>query len=290
MKDSVIALIQETLSLGSGPELKLKQAFGGDICSSFVLVGDEGPSQFVKAGPPSFHNLFAAEQQGLETLAASNSLRVPKALCVASNDDVALLVMEHLNFGLKTESAQRALGEGLANLHRETHTQFGFYKDNFIGKTPQENSWRDDWVDFWLECRLQPQLDLLAMQGAAAAFLKVADAFCTRLSGLLKGHRPAASLLHGDLWSGNAAALEDGTPCIFDPAVYYGDRETDLAMTRLFGGFSPAFYQRYLEVLPLETGWEERQDFYNLYHVLNHANLFGGGYFLQAQTLMQKYL
>ena len=266
----------------------MKQAFGGDICSSFVLVGDEGPSQFVKAGPPSFHNLFAAEQKGLETLAASNSLRVPKALCLASNDAVALLVMEHLNFGLKTESAQRALGEGLANLHRKTHTQFGFYKDNFIGKTPQENSWRDDWVDFWLECRLQPQLDLLAMQGAAAAFLKVADAFCTRLPGPLKD---TAQLPHSftAIYGGNAAALEDGTPCIFDPAVYYGDRETDLAMTRLFGGFSSAFYQSYSRFFRSKRPGRASRFLQSLPRIKPRQPFRGRGTFLGANP-MQKYL
>jgi fructosamine-3-kinase len=166
----------------------------------------------------------------------------------------------------------------LAKLHRTTSARFGWESDNWIGLAPQKNGWSDDWAGFFLERRLRPQAEWAAAKGFRIALPDV-----TRLL----GHRPEPSLLHGDLWSGNAGFTREG-PVLFDPAVYYGDREADLAMTELFGGFPREFYAAYAAEFPLVPGYEARRDAYNLYHVLNHLNLFGAGYLAQAQTLLAR--
>jgi fructosamine-3-kinase len=176
---------------------------------------------------------------------------------------------------LKSNGDWAALARMLAKLHRATGPRFGWHRDNWIGATPQINGWRDDWARFFLECRIEPQLALARKNGYSIEFS----------SNLLKNHQPQPSLLHGDLWSGNAGFIEEG-PVIFDPAVYYGDREADLAMTELFGGFPARFYDAYNEVFPLPAGYETRKHFYNLYHLLNHLNIFGAGYLAQVRRTL----
>jgi protein-ribulosamine 3-kinase len=182
--------------------------------------------------------------------------------------------------------AESALGERLALQHRRAATAFGWRRDNTIGRTPQLNGWSESWVTFLRERRLRYQLDLAARNGYSGRLQPQADALLERLHAFFTDYQPIPSLLHGDLWGGNWAVAEDGGPVIFDPAVYYGDREADLAMTRLFGGFGPDFYAAYQAAWPLDAGARTRCDLYNLYHVLNHANLFGTGYIRQAQTLI----
>ncbi len=173
---------------------------------------------------------------------------------------------------LKRDGDWAALGRMLATLHRQSGPRFGWHRDNWIGRSPQANAWADDWNEFWWTRRLEPQL---RRAGLAADFLRNA----------LRDHRPAPSLLHGDLWSGNAGFIDEG-PVLFDPAVYYGDREADLAMTELFGGFAPDFYAAYKAAFPLDAGYEQRKPLYNLYHLLNHLNLFGGGYRAQVEATL----
>jgi fructosamine-3-kinase len=163
----------------------------------------------------------------------------------------------------------------LAALHRNTNDHFGWATDNWIGLSPQQNGWSSDWAEFFLEKRLTPQ-------AARAGLLK--DLPDVRK--ILKHHKPIPSLLHGDLWSGNAGFTKDG-PVIYDPAVYYGDREADLAMTELFGGFPKQFYASYEKDLPIDAGYETRKHVYNLYHLLNHLNIFGGGYITQIQSTIR---
>jgi fructosamine-3-kinase len=178
-------------------------------------------------------------------------------------------------------------GRVLACLHRCTATDFGWHRENTIGSTPQHNTRARDWVAFWRERRLGFQLDLAARNGYGRALLDSGERLMSVLDGLI-GHRPVASLLHGDLWGGNIGASRDGEPVIFDPAVYFGDRETDLAMTELFGGFGSDFYAAYREAWPLPPEYATRKTLYNLYHVLNHLNLFGGGYLTQAKGMMDR--
>jgi len=167
----------------------------------------------------------------------------------------------------------------LAALHRRQAARFGWARDNTIGATPQANGWCESWTMFWRERRLAPQLALAARNGYRIDVPPVWR--------LLEGHEPAPSLLHGDLWSGNAGFLPDGAPVLFDPAVYYGDREADLAMTELFGGFPGEFYCAYNAAWPLASGYQQRKPLYNLYHLLNHLNLFGGGYLTQVRAALR---
>jgi fructosamine-3-kinase len=163
-------------------------------------------------------------------------------------------------------------------------------RDNTIGRTPQVNAASEDWAEFFRERRLRPQLQMAAVHGFADLPAAAGERLLESVQGLLAGHRPSASLLHGDLWGGNWLAALSGEPVLIDPAVYYGDRETDLAMTRLFGGFGERFYQAYQAAAPLVFGWQARAELYNLYHVLNHANLFGGGYARQARDMIEHLL
>lgn len=222
--------------------------------------------------------MYRAEAEGLAALAAAGA-PVPRVIAVGERSGEAFIEMQRLN--LAGRANWPALARALAALHRTSNTppRFGWAADNWIGLAPQANGWCDDWSTFWFEKRLAPQ----AARAAQAGFGVDLDAFY----GLLAAHRPPPSLLHGDLWHGNIGFTPAG-PVLYDPAVYYGDREADLAMTELFGGFPPAFYAAYDASWPLDAGYAVRKDLYNLYHVLNHLNLFGTGYLRQAQALAQR--
>jgi len=180
------------------------------------------------------------------------------------------------------------LGRQLAALHRHTGERFGFPSDNFIGGSPQENAWRDNWALFFAERRLRPQLRWAINRGMDRKLGDTGESLTGRISAFFIDYRPQPSLLHGDLWSGNASALADGTPVIFDPAAYFGDREADIAVSELFGGFPESFYASYRQAWPLDSGYETRKTLYNLYHILNHFNLFGAGYLGQARRMIEK--
>ena len=198
--------------------------------------------------------------------------------------------MDWIERGRATRDYWEALGRGLAAQHRTTRNTFGFEGDNFIGRTPQPNPSETDWVTFYRDHRVVFQQRLLRERGRCSSSLdRLLDTFCDRMSEWLQTDEPPA-LLHGDLWGGNAMADASGAAVIYDPAAYYGCREADLAMTELFGAFDSAFYGAYNEVYPILSGYSERRDLYNLYHVLNHANLFGGGYASQAESILKKIL
>lgn len=218
--------------------------------------------------------MVRAEAEGLAALAAAG-VPVPQVSFVGERGGEAMIEMERLDLGAQPDWP--ALGRMLAALHRHTAVRYGWETDNWIGLAPQANGWRADWSAFWFEQRLAPQ----AARARAAGF----EFDLQALRGLLADYRPPASLLHGDLWHGNVGFTPAG-PVLFDPAVYYGDRETDLAMTELFGGFPSAFYAAYDAAWPRDSGYAQRRDLYNLYHVLNHLNLFGSGYLRQAQGLV----
>jgi fructosamine-3-kinase len=261
---------------------------GGSINESFRIEGDGETRYFLKLNDARHHAMFAAETAGLDAIAATATIRVPQAIALGIIDEQSYLVLEHLD--LTAHGDARQLGEKLAALHRCTVERFGFAQDNFIGTTAQPNGWADDWIVFWRERRLQYQLRLAAKNGYGGRLQELGEKLVDILPALFAGHRPQPSLLHGDLWGGNHAFLGDGTPVIFDPAAYYGDREADLAMTELFGGYPEAFYAAYRAAWPPAEGYERRRELYNLYHVLNHANLFGAGYARQAEQMMQAML
>jgi len=258
---------------------------GGDISAAWRLETFDGEI-FLKTGPASSADMFFAEAEGLSELASANAIRVPEVLAAHSEDDTAFVALEWLDFDRSTSASERLLGEQLATMHRTVKERFGWHRDNTIGLTPQHNPWADDWVEFFRDHRLGYQLKLAAGNGFAGELQQKGAQLAKRLPVYFDDYEPASSLLHGDLWGGNWASC-DGQPVIFDPAVYYGDRETDLAMTRLFGGFGKAFYEAYESTWPLQPGHRERNDLYQLYHVLNHLNLFGSGYHGRAIALMR---
>jgi fructosamine-3-kinase len=215
-------------------------------------------------------------------------VRVPAPVCVGATAHAAFLVLEYLEFGRGGSAAHESLGRQLAALHRVTRPEFGWQRDNTLGSTPQPNRRSGDWVQFWRDRRLGHQLELAAAHGHRGRLQQRGERLMAALPALLAGHAPAASLLHGDLWSGNHAFTRDGVPVIFDPAVYYGDREADLAMTELFGGFPRAFYAAYDAAWPLDSGYARRKPLYNLYHLLNHLNLFGSGYLAQVRATLRE--
>lgn len=203
------------------------------------------------------------------------------------DDGTAWLALEWLTLGRGGPDVERALGAGLAAMHRHTAERHGWPRDNWIGRTPQRNGWSDDWVAFYAEQRLGFQLELAARNGFGGELQTRGARLRERLGTFFRDYAPEPSLLHGDLWGGNWGCC-DGAPVLFDPAAYYGDREADLAMTRVFGGFGPAFYDAYEAAWPLAAGHEARDALYRLYHLLNHLNLFGGGYLGQSLALLRR--
>ena len=259
---------------------------GGDISAAWKLDASPG-AVFLKTGPASSYEMFAAEAEGLIELAAPGVIRVPSLVAFGTEGGTSYVAFEWLDFDRQKQDAEYALGVQLAELHRTTKDRHGWHRDNTIGLTPQRNGWSDSWVEFLKEKRLGFQLKLAADNGFSGALQEQGARLLERLPAYFENYDPSPSLLHGDLWGGNWASCS-GSPVIFDPAVYYGDRESDLAMTRLFGGFGRAFYEAYTSAWPLESGHEARNDIYQLYHVLNHLNLFGSGYLGRAQQLLRK--
>jgi fructosamine-3-kinase len=261
---------------------------GGDISDAWRVRSRDGDI-FLKTGPASAADMYSAEAEGLREIADSGTVRVPAVLGAGGTGPVAWLALEWLEFGRSRRVTDRRLGRELADMHRSTAGQHGWHRDNTIGSTPQLNTREDSWYVFYRDHRLGYQLDLAGRYGYTGRLQELGAAVIARMDDVLAGHEPAPSLLHGDLWSGNYAACGD-EPVIFDPAVYYGDRETDLAMTRLFGGFSPGFYEAYEAAWPLAPGHEDRIGIYQLYHVLNHLNLFGRSYLGRAEALLAEAL
>ena len=246
-----------------------------------------GRKYFAKINDRALLDNFAAEVDGLGALAAAGA-RVPVPLCHGEESEDAFLVLEYLE--MRGSGDYAALGRTLAQVHSVRGEFFGWRRDNYIGTTPQLNRRSSSWSDFWRDARLVPQLELARERGIGPGLLRKGEQLLAALPRLLAGHAPAASLLHGDLWGGNAGFLAGDAPVLFDPAVYWGDREADLAMTELFGGFPPDFYSAYSEIAPLDRGYATRKTLYNLYHVLNHANLFGGSYASQAERMIAELL
>jgi protein-ribulosamine 3-kinase len=278
------------LTTGRPFAARQRQSLGGGCINQAWKASNGEQDYFVKTNAAVRLTMFEAEAEGLAELAASGTVRVPEPVCWGTAADRAWLVLEYLPLGGSGTSAMAPLGRQLAALHARSRPYFGWHRDNTIGSTPQPNARCDDWVEFWRERRLGFQLDCAARNGYAGVLQRQGEQLQGRLAGLFDGYRPAPALLHGDLWGGNVGCTVDGAPVIFDPAVYYGDREADLAMTELFGGFPQAFYAAYREALPLETGYLQRRTLYNLYHILNHLNLFGGGYRAQAERMIAQLL
>ena len=266
------------------------RAVGGGSIHASWRIGDGRREFFVKTGASRINPMFIAEAAGLQALAVTATARTPAVICRGVSDSTAFLVLEALDLApLDRESGAR-LGEALARMHRVKGDSYGWTGDNFIGATPQINATHPSWPHFFGDRRLRPQLQLALANGMDKALVAKGMGIVERLGGLFLEYRPQPSLLHGDLWSGNAGALADDTPALFDPACYWGDRETDIAMAELFGGFPTSFFVAYRATWPLDRDYERRKPLYNLYHVLNHYNLFGGAYLGQAQRMIERLL
>ena len=296
MSVAVDAAISDWLSRNAGGRFAATPAAevtGGSI-HRCVRWGGEGGDAFVKIATADKRPALEAEAEGLQVLAEAGALRVPAVLGVGAAGGHALLALEWLDLGPgpgNDGALQAQLGERLAMQHRVTAPRYGWHRDNTIGATPQRNSWDDDWVRFFRERRLGAQLESAACNGLGSRIVDRGHELGERCGVFFSSHRPAPSLLHGDLWGGNWGVVAGvREPAIFDPAVYYGDRETDIAMTRLFGGFGPRFYAAYQSAWPLDQAAGTRRTLYNLYHVLNHFNLFGGGYGRQAEGMIDQLL
>lgn len=257
---------------------------GGDISAAWRLAIDGG-DLFIKTGPMTAAEMFAAEAESLSEIASTGTILVPQVIASGQAEHAVFLALEWLDLESADATVESRFGEQLAEMHHATKKRYGWHRTNTIGLTPQHNTWNDDWVDFFREHRLAFQLRLAAENGFTGELQERGAQLLKRLPIYFESEEPAASLLHGDLWGGNWAC-SGGNPVIFDPAVYYGDRETDLAMTRLFGGFGASFYDAYESSWPLQDGYQDRQHLYQLYHVLNHLNLFGSGYLGRAISLI----
>jgi fructosamine-3-kinase len=275
-------------------ELQAAQPVGGGCIHTAMRLEGETTSgtkrYFAKANEATHAAMFEAEADGLAALRDAGAVAVPRVVTQGDDGEQAWLVLEWLDLAPLTELAAARLGEGLARQHRVPRERFGWSRDNFIGATPQANGWSDDWLDFWREKRLHPQLRLAARKRLPSRMIDRGERLLADCEVFFRSHRPVPSLLHGDLWSGNAAATAGDVPVVFDPAVYVGDREADVAMAELFGGFPSQFMSAYRGEWPLDEGYAVRRDLYNIYHVLNHANLFAGGYVRQSEQSIERVL
>ena len=268
----------------------IRAVSGGCINRSAVLR-DSTSSYFVKMNASQTLHMFEAEANGLQQLATANALRVPSPVCSGKADDFAWLVLEDLgSIGSGATADWSLLGRGLAKMHQCEQENYGWHCNNTIGTTPQNNSPSNDWVAFFRDRRIGYQLNLAFSNGYRKHLEARGNALLESIWHFFAGYKPQACLLHGDLWSGNVGFVADGTPVVFDPAIYYGDRETDIAMTELFGGFAASFYHAYETVWPLNKGYATRKHLYNLYHLLNHLNLFGDGYLSQCESTIDRLL
>lgn len=276
---------------GNDSRVSSRRGLGGGCINNaeeYALSG--GEKLFVKRNRSSHSGLFAAEAAGLEALAVSGGPRVPGVLGFHDDGADQILILEFISPGVKGRDFWELFGRQMAILHRAgTDKGFGFDGDNHIGATEQRNGWMPTWLEFFARRRIGFQLELAISRGRMdTGTAGECEKFISRIPEILiEPEMP--SLLHGDLWGGNYMIGDRGEPVLIDPAVYYGHREADLAMTELFGGFNPSFYSAYNEAYPLKSGYRRRRDAYNLYHMLNHLNLFGASYLGSVQAILRRY-
>ncbi|PAX52270.1 fructosamine kinase family protein [Brunnivagina elsteri] len=267
--------------------LQKKSVSGGCINEGYA-VSDYDKIYFVKLNQASQIAMFQAEALGLQQIFDTRTIRVPKPLCSGIAENSCYLVLEWLEMVRGNAKSWEMMGRKLAAMHKVSNKKgFGWYTNNTIGSTPQVNTLTTDWVEFYTQYRIKFQL---RRGKSKSGRFPQTEELLTAIPELLAGHKPKPSLVHGDLWGGNAGFTVEREPVIFDPAIYYGDREVDIAMTELFGGFPPEFYRGYNEVFPLDSGYELRKNLYNLYHVVNHFNLFGGNYESQVNQMISQLL
>lgn len=294
--------LNETVAMLFGADIHIagkRPVYGGDINESYRLSLSDGTAVFMKCNTIANRSFFEAEAKGLKALKKTGAIGVPETLAFGTDEGqgISFLLMEYLESAPKTGRYWEVFGRELATLHRaDTHSfcaadgnlPFGFETDNYIGASPQINTPKVNWLTFFRDCRLLPQFRMAEgyfdsrMRKKCMKLLEHLDSY------LVEPEFP--SLIHGDLWSGNAVCGPDGKAWILDPAAYVGHFEGELAMTELFGGYPASFYDSYHEINPIDSGYQDRRDLYNLYHLLNHLNLFGGSYYHSVQRILNKYI
>jgi len=269
--------------------LRVGPVGGGSISDARQVVTSEG-AYFVKFNDAEkYPGMFEAEAHGLKFLAAHSAFAIPKPIATGEAGGIQWIMMEMIVGAKRKEDYWETFGRRLAEMHKDYGERFGFDHDNYLGSLPQYNEWRDSWETFFVEKRLQPQLEMaVEREVASKEMIRLFNKLYSRVDRYFPTEPP--SPVHGDLWTGNFTTGHDGEAVIFDPACHYGHREMDIAMSRLFGGFDKRFYDAYNEVYPLEKGWEDRVFVANLYPLMAHANLFGGGYTLQVMQYLRKYV
>src|SRR5688572_861743 len=289
----VLAVVIENAIEESFELTGTEQVGGGCIHTALKVSGETATGKksfFAKVNEAEKGGMFAAEKDGLGAIEKAGAMRVPRVVAQGADDGRSWLVLEWLDLAPLDARSAGALGEALVAQHRLPQEKFGWTRDNFIGAMPQVNGWSSDWLSFWRDRRIHAQLRFAAHNRLPSRMIDRGERLVADCAAFFGNYAPAKSLLHGDLWGGNASALADGTPVVFDPAVYVGDREADVAMTELFGGFPAEFKAAYVTDWPLDVGYRTRRNLYNLYHILNHANLFGSGYVRQAEQTIEKLL
>ncbi|PSQ95275.1 MAG: fructosamine kinase [Bacteroidetes bacterium SW_9_63_38] len=285
-------VLRETLESRLDVTIHGASRVGGGCIASACRLDTDGGTLFLKYGDERVARTFPGEAAGLEAMrAAASPLIIPAVIDRASPDGdcPGFLVMEWIETGQESDSFWAAFGRGLAQMHRYAEAQYGFEQDNFIGRLPQQNEWMEAWPAFFRTQRLEPQVRMARERNRwQSDWTEGLEALYRRLPDLLPD-TPEASVLHGDLWKGNYMVTAEGTPAVIDPATYYGHREADLAMTELFGGYKDRFYAAYREAWPLASGYETRKDVYNLYHLINHLNLFGAGYAGSVEEILRTF-
>lgn len=290
MYPEILEAAKEALAQSHGVReiLSTRSVGGGSINDAFSLHTDKGPF-FIKINDAGrYPGMFEAEARGLSVLEGASSIRVPEGILTGSAGNHAFILMEYLESGAPAKDFWRSFGRGLAELHRNSSDAFGLDHDNYIGSLPQSNTAHPDWNRFFISERLEPMARMARDKGLAdSPLLQSLDRLYRQLGSVFPVEAP--SLLHGDLWSGNFMTGPQGEPCIIDPAVYYGFREMDIGMSKLFGGFSGKFYEAYNDAWPMEPGWQGRVDICNLYPLLVHVNLFGAGYIGQVKEVLKRF-
>lgn len=266
----------------------LRSVSGGSINKCFQIAYSK-ESFFLKVNSAvKFPNMFIAEAEGLKQIGLTNTIQVPKVICYGVSNGEQYLVLEWIEHGINNASAQKEMGRNLAQLHKNTQLQFGLDHDNYMGSLTQTNKRNSSWSEFFINERLMPQVEFAKHRNLLSnRVLEQFEILYKRLDFLFPLEIPA--LVHGDLWSGNYLINYLNKPVLIDPAIFYAHREVDIAMTTLFGGFQQTFYDSYHEMFPLQEGWKERLDLWNLYPLLIHVNLFGQSYVSQLMTILNRF-
>ena len=291
LPESLHSEITALLSEKTGGKTSIEKIIplsGGSINNAFRLETDTG-NYFMKYNRASaYPGMFEQEARGLELLRGADEIRVPEVILPGDEGTYSFIILEHLDSSTKTDNFWEDFGRRLAALHRHAGDKFGLDHDNYIGSLKQYNDRHERWTDFFREQRLMVQMEMAARSGMLPTQVRKAfESLFTRLDDIFPEEAP--SLIHGDLWSGNYMVDELGEAAIIDPAVYYGSREMDIGMSRLFGVFGPGFYEAYNEAWPMEAGWRERIEICNLYPLMVHVNLFGSGYLGSVGSILQRF-